>query len=711
MPKQSAIKIVIALTFIATFLPSALEARPSIKQFNAKQKAVFEFLADDMEYNQSIVVGKGNVTVINLDYYISANRATYDAQTGEIVLSGNVNAYKGNALYLKAQEVKIKLQEDYSFLEPFYMQDSISGLWVEANQAEYQKDLYKMQNSSVSTCSVNNPIWKLQSSKAEYNASKEWLTLWNPRLCVYNVPVLYFPYLSLSVGYKRKSGLLYPVFGSSNDDGILYAQPVYFSPQDWWDMTFTPTLRTKRGAGVYGELRIADDKGQMLWANLGYFGDSDSYQNTYNLENQEHYGFQLEYERKDLLTDAQNYFYEDGLYVDIAQVSDVDYLKLGDNKMQDRADLQGSLLVSRLNYFLKSDADYVGMYGRYYSDLDATSNSRTLQTLPHLQYHRQIDNLFIEDFYYSFDYQIKHFTRPIGYRAVQQEAQLPILFTQSFTNEYLNLSFSPVFYATQVNYNNVERGLQLKTGRYITQHYQFKANTDLLKQYDNFGHTLSLQALYSVPGFKHKSGDFTTFFALPGDSQELSFSLSQHFYDTNNILKLSHQVRQYFHLEDKHQIGELENEVQYFYSDEWNLLSDIFYAHSENRISEATHKIVYDGEYLKAHFGHFFRDSFAQLDWTRGRFGEASYIMAGVEKEFVNLNFFASLGYDYKKDYFKTWQIGLETSVRCFSFGLKYVSEVSPMLTKRGAEARDDKYVLLAIKFIPLLSSDIKMGR
>ena len=142
--------------------------------------------------------------------------------------------------------------------------------------------------------------------------------------------------------------------------------------------------------------------------------------------------------------------------------------------------------------------------------------------------------------------------------------------------------------------------------------------------------------------------------------------------------------------------------MQYFYSDEWNLLSDIFYAHSENRISEATHKIVYDGEYLKAHFGHFFRDSFAQLDWTRGRFGEASYIMAGVEKEFVNLNFFASLGYDYKKDYFKTWQIGLETSVRCFSFGLKYVSEVSPMLTKRGAEARNDKYVLLAIKFIPL---------
>lgn len=226
--------------------------------------------------------------------------------------------------------------------------------------------------------------------------------------------------------------------------------------------------------------------------------------NTYDLENQEHFGFQLEYTRKDLLTNVQNYFYEDGLYADISQVSDVDYFRLTDDKAEKRADLQGSLLTSRLNYFLKSDSDYVGIYGRYYSDLESTSNTKTLQTLPQVQYHRQIDKLFIDDLYYSFDYQIKHFTRPIGYRAVQQEAQLPILFTQNLANDYLNVSLSPVFYATQVNYNNVDNGLNLKTGRYITQHYQFKANTDLVKEYENFGHTLNLEALYTMPGFKDK---------------------------------------------------------------------------------------------------------------------------------------------------------------------------------------------------------------
>lgn len=694
---------------VLLLMPNIAQTRPSIQQFNSNQEAVFEFLADDMEYSESKVLGKGNATIINLDYFVTANEATYDTQNGEITLSGNVNAYKGNALYLKAQKVKIKMQQDYSFLEPFYLQDSMSGLWIDAKSAQYDKNVYQTQDSTISTCSVNNPIWQLKASKSQYDVNQEWLSVWNPRFCIYEMPVLYFPYLSFSLGYKRKSGLLYPEIGHSNDDGFLFSQPIFIAPQDWWDMTFAPQVRTKRGAGFYNEFRLIDDKDEILWANLGYFGDTNSYQNTYDLENQEHFGFQLKYERKDLLTKTQNYFYEDGIYADIAQVKDIDYFRLTDEDARRLADLQGSLLTSRLNYFLKSEADYVGVYGRYYSDLDKTSNAETLQTLPQVQYHRQIDKLFLDNLYYSFDYQAKNFTRPIGYRAVQQEAQLPIIYTQSLLDDFVNISASPVFYATQINYSNVKQG-HIEDGRYITQHYQFKANSDLVKQYENFGHTLNLETLYILPGFDDQKGDFQGFFTLPGHRQELHFNGSQYFYDLNHTLWLSHRIKQPFYLEDKHRVGELENEIQYFYNYEWSFLSSIFYSHQKARISEATHQLRYDGEYLKASFGHFFRDSFAGIDWNRGRFGEANYLMAGFDKEFENIDIFASAGYDYKERYFKTWQVGFETSIRCFSFGVKYVSEIYPMLTTRGAEARDDKYVLFTIKFIPLLSSDVKMG-
>lgn len=691
--------------------PSNMEARAAIKQFNQQQESIFEFLADDMEYNKTQIIGKGHVTIINLDYFVTANKAIYDTQKQEILLSGNVNAYKGNSLYLKSQEVKIRLQEDYSFLEPFYLQDSESGLWVDSKSAEFNNNIYQTKETNISTCSVNNPIWTIKAKEGEYDANDEWLTVWHPRLCIYDIPVLYFPYLSFSLGYKRKTGLLYPLVGNSGDDGFFYSQPIFIAPDDNWDMTFMPQIRTKRGGGFYNEFRMIDDQDKILWVNLGYFGNSRSYQQTYDLENRDHYGIQLKYERENLFSKPENYFYEDGLYVDISQISDIDYFRLQEEDAQNIADLQGNLLTSRLNYYLKSSEDYLGFSARYYSDLEQTSNANTLQTLPEIQYHRQIDNILLDNLYYSFDYKASNFTRPVGYRAIQQEAELPIIYTQSLLNDFLNVSLSPIFYGTSVDYSNKQQDLNLNNGRYFSQYYRFKANTDLVKKYDSFGHTISLEAEYTLPGFEHKEGDFTSFFTLPGDRQELKLGGTQYFYTLDNSLILSHKMEQYFYFEDNdNKLGELENEIQYFYNNQWSFVSDIFYSHKEARISEATHQVNYESDYIKASFGHFVREIFAKEDWINGRFGEANYINMGFRKEFENFDVFANAGYDYREKYFKTWQVGVDMQIRCFSFGVKYVSEIYPMLTSRGAEARDDKYILFTIQFIPLLSSDLKMG-
>ncbi|MDE5592198.1 MAG: LPS-assembly protein LptD [Helicobacter sp.] len=687
------------------------EIRQSIKHFNKNKQAVFEFLADDVEYNKSQIIGKGNVAVINLDYFIRAQKAVYNTQTGEIILNGDVRAYKGHSLYLKAQEVHIKLQEDYSFLEPFYLQEYETGLWIDSKNAQFDNNIYQTEYSTLSTCSIYNPIWKIQASKGEYNLNKEWLSVWNPRLSIYDVPILYFPYLSFSVGFKRKSGLLYPIIGNSRTDGFMYAQPIFIAPNPLWDMTFTPQIRTKRGIGFYNEIRIIDDKNQILWLNLGMFRDTNKYQKRYGLEYKKHYGFQLEYKRKNLLTDVQDYFHEDGLYFNISQISDIDYFRIQDTRLQSNVDLQGSLLTSRLNYFLKSNDDYIGIYGRYYSDLEKTSNAKTLQTLPEIQYHRQIDNIFIDNLYYSFDYALKHYTRPVGYRAIQQEVILPLIYTQTFLNDYLNFSISPVFYMTTVNYSNIDSGLRLNNGRYFSHHYVFRANTDLMKRYSSFGHTIGFGAQYILPGADTKKGDFTDFFEIPGDQQEFLVNASQYFYDPDNILRFSHKINQTFYFENKNKrFGELENEIQYYYDYNWSFLSNILYSHAKASISEITHQLHYDGELMSGFLGHFKRKRFARNSFVKGKFGEANYINASLQKEFDHFNMYVSVGYDYKEKYLKTWQVGIDANIRCFAFGIKYVSEIYPMLTTRGAEAKNDKYVFLTIKFIPLLSSDLKIG-
>lgn len=711
---DKALKNTFKFSLIATLSLAALEAKPSIKHYDKSNQAVFEFLADDMEYNKEEVIGKGYATVINADYYVTANKAIYNTKTSEITLIGNVNAYKGNSLFLKAENVKIKLKEDYSFLKPFYLQDSQSGLWISAEEAQLDDNVYKIDESSISTCSVNNPIWKLKVAQGEYDVNNEWLSVWHPRFCIYDMPVMYFPYLSFSLGYKRKSGLLYPIVGNSRDDGFIYSQPIFIAPKDNWDMTFSPQIRTQRGGGFFNEFRMIDKKDEILWANFGVFGDSKSYQNEYDLENRQHFGFQLEYQTKNLFIEPkkESYFKEDGLYANISQINDIDYFRLQeDERVQNRADLQGSLLTSRLNYFLKSDQDYIGVYGRYYTDLELTSNANTMQTLPHVQYHRQMESIFLDNLYYSVDYQIKNHTRPSGYRAVQQEISLPLTYSQPLIEDYLNLSVSPIVYASSVQYSNIDRGLNLENGTYLNHYYDFKLNSDLMKNYGDFSHTLSLESEFILPAAKHKKGDFTSFFELPGDRKQVKFGAKQYFYNAQNDLVLSHKIRQHIYMDDtKDKYGEIENEIQYFYDYRWDFLSSIYYSHQKNRISEATHQVNYNDELINVFFGHYFREEFAHQDLYRGRFGEASYINAGFSKEFDYFNIYAKIGYDYKENYFKTWQVGVDTSIRCFSFGVKYVSEIYPTLTTRGAEAKDEKYVLFEIKFIPLLSSDLKVG-
>ena len=42
-----------------------------------------------------------------------------------------------------------------------------------------------------------------------------------------------------------------------------------------------------------------------------------------------------------------------------------------------------------------------------------------------------------------------------------------------------------------------------------------------------------------------------------------------------------------------------------------------------------------------------------------------------LEKNLKIFDVFANAGYDYREKYFKTWQVGVDMQIRCFSFGGK----------------------------------------
>ena len=46
----------VSVVAVLALSPSNMEARAAIKQFNQQQESIFEFLADDMEYNKTQII-------------------------------------------------------------------------------------------------------------------------------------------------------------------------------------------------------------------------------------------------------------------------------------------------------------------------------------------------------------------------------------------------------------------------------------------------------------------------------------------------------------------------------------------------------------------------------------------------------------------------------------------------------------------------------
>ncbi len=70
-----------------------------------------------------------------------------------------------------------------------------------------------------------------------------------------DVPIFYTPYISFPLGDERKSGLLFPSFGHSGNNGFELEVPYYFNLAPNYDLTLTPGLLSSRGVQVAAQFR------------------------------------------------------------------------------------------------------------------------------------------------------------------------------------------------------------------------------------------------------------------------------------------------------------------------------------------------------------------------------------------------------------------------------------------------------------------------
>ena len=530
-----------------------------------------QLVAKDVDTKNNIITAVGDVVAYSPTYYLSSDKMVYDKDREILELFDNVLIIKDNKIQTQSNYAYVDMKNDIINQDPVFLMDNSSNIWSNSKEANKDKDLITLENSILSSCDCIDPIWSIRSSSSDYDTEAMWMNTYNPRLYIKNVPVFYLPYFGFPTDTTRRTGLLLPTIGYSSSEGFLYSQPIFIAPADNYDIELIPQIRTQRGYGSYANFRYADSPDSMLKIKTGYFKEYDDYRREEGIINSEHYGLNIDYERKNIFATKRDH--QDGVFSSVTYLNDVEYItlneddNLGTNKK----------VESKVNYFYNTPEYYGGVYGKYYKEVGTEkigntdkyrqkSNKNTLQELPQVQFHSYNKELFLENLIYSIDAKAQNFTRKEGLNAKIYDITVPLSYSMNILDDYMYVGVDNRTILSRYEYsNNSNNNLKYENGTLLQNITSFKVGADLIKPYEDYIHTVSLSASYDIPENIKEDGDlyginvdkyvpsknrgskseFLSVFPTYQDSKTINLKLNHSLYDKENLKQfINHKMSQ-----------------------------------------------------------------------------------------------------------------------------------------------------------------------
>ncbi|MCT7509473.1 LPS-assembly protein LptD [Aliarcobacter cryaerophilus] len=648
-----------------------------------------QLVAKDVDTKNNIITAVGDVVAYSPTYYLSSDKMVYDKDREILELFDNVLIIKDNKIQTQSNYAYVDMKNDIINQDPVFLMDNSSNIWSNSKEANKDKDLITLENSILSSCDCIDPIWSIRSSSSDYDTEAMWMNTYNPRLYIKNVPVFYLPYFGFPTDTTRRTGLLLPTMGYSNSEGFLYSQPIFIAPADNYDIELIPQIRTQRGYGSYANFRYADSPDSMLNLKTGYFKEFNNYRREEKLENSEHYGLDIDYERKNIFSTKKEH--QDGVFTSVRYLNDIEYIILKEDDGNLGTDKK---VESKVNYFYNTPEYYGGVYGKYYIDASKKSNANTLQELPQVQFHSYNKELFLENLIYSIDTKAQNFTRKEGLNAKIYDITVPISYTKNILDDYMYLGVENRTILTQYGYSNsLYNNLRYEDGTLIQNRTSFIVGTDLIKPYSDYIHTLNLNASYDIPENLRKDGDLynitvkenqplkydeLSVFPTLQEQKTIKLSLNQSIYDKENLKQfINHKMSQsiLYNSVDEPKFQDLDNYIKINH-DYGSLSGKVVYNMDDNKVVEGSFDNSLSYEDLTFSAGYYYSKK------TNNEFNTRD------DLESYRLSTSYKLAKDYSIKYYENYDlqektrnrqgIGLNIDDSCWNLDLLLEKEITP---------------------------------
>lgn len=261
---------------------------------------------------------RGDVRLQQPGFQVTGSEARYNQATGAVAIEGPLTS-RGDGFLLTGERAdydvnsgRVDINTATFLLHGPEMRGSATQL------SRTAEDQVRIRGGSLTTCAPDNNDWSIVASDIHLDQGEGVGTAKHVRLEISDIPVFYWPYASFPIDDRRKTGFLYPSFGTSNaGSGAFLSVPYYLNLAPHYDATLTPQYIHGRGLFTEAEGRYLSSLGESV-LQLGYAGNDTEYEDEFPSQGGERWGL-------DFSTQARFGYGWTG-YGDYSVVSDDDYL-------------------------------------------------------------------------------------------------------------------------------------------------------------------------------------------------------------------------------------------------------------------------------------------------------------------------------------------------------------------------------------------------
>ncbi|CAO0822144.1 LPS-assembly protein [Desulfarculales bacterium] len=265
-------------------------------------------------------VAEGEVEVVRGSTKIFADRVRLHSEKlvaeaeGRTRMENDSEVLTGQRLLIDLQGGTGKVYDGQIFIKSnnFYMR----GQEID----KVGKESYHLQSGSLTSCYGPSPSWNISGRDIDVDLDG-FGTISGAAFRIQDVPVLYSPWATFPAKFRRQSGLLPPMVGMSDCDGVIWSQPWYQTLGEDQDVTLILNYMSYRGLDYGLEYRYSLAPGSKGMMALDCMPEDAMGQELKNAEAYEsRYWFRMKSDQR-LSSDNMN------LKMDIDLVSDQNYLK------------------------------------------------------------------------------------------------------------------------------------------------------------------------------------------------------------------------------------------------------------------------------------------------------------------------------------------------------------------------------------------------